>query len=114
MQINKVNNKTSFSGIYIKNASFEEVRDVAMFLKINGYYPLGYKKYYLPNSSRYNIISKAREVRTIGMYGIPKEFGTLYFPWSRSACLVAPHKTEVSIAKLVKKIRPDAIFDMLA
>lgn len=113
MQIQNRTN-TPFNGILIENTTFEEVRNIAMNLRFRGFHPLGYKRYYLSHGDTYGMMKKAREIRTKGFFGIPNEFGTLYFPWSRAAYLIAPRKIEPAIYKEVVRLNPDAVFNMLA
>ena len=107
MQIRN-NNQTSFNGIYLKNVDFPDVRNVAMSLKFYGFHPLGHKTYYLPKGDVFEMCNKAKEIKKIGMKGIPKEFGTLFFPWRRSAFFIAEPKVEIEMYKLVKKTKPSA------
>jgi len=107
------NSNLSFNGILIKNTSFEHVRNIAMTLKFRGYHPLGFKRLYLAKENVFEMGEKVREIRGKGLSGNPKEFGTLYFPWSRAAYLIAPRKSEPEIYKEVIKINPEAVFNML-
>lgn len=112
MQISN-NNKTSFNGIFLKNVTFPEVQDLALSLKFKGFYPLGHKKYYLPQGDVFEMCNKAKEIKAIGMKGIQNEFGTLYFPWRKAAFLIASPKVEMSLFDIVKTRKPDAELFML-
>jgi len=113
MQVNKIQNNTSFKGIYINNITFPQVRNLAMSLKSQGFHPLGFKKYYTPNGDYYELSMRAKSVKRIGMYGIPKEFGTIYYPWKNAAYLIASMHDEQNIYEFVKRIYPNAVLNML-
>ena len=107
MQITN-NSQTSFNGIYLKNVDFPEVRDIVMSLKFRGFHPLGHKTYFLPKGDVFEMCNKAKEIKQIGMKGIANEFGTLLFPWRRSAFFIAEPKVEMEMYRLVKKTKPSA------
>ncbi len=107
MQITN-NSQTSFNGIYLKNVDFPEVRDIVMSLKFQGFHPLGHKTYFLPKGDIFEMCNKVKEVKETDLEGFPNEFGTLLFPWRRSAFFIAEPKVEMEMYKLVKKKKPSA------
>ena len=98
----------SFNGILLKNVSFEEVRDVVMFLRMKGYYDLGFKKYYTAKPQMSEFIKIAKEARLRGLSGYQDEFGTLIFPWAKKAYIIGNIKEEPHILDQVYRVTPKA------
>ena len=103
----------TFNGILLKNVSFEEVRDVAMFLKSVGYNCLGFKKYYTAKPQMSEFIKFAKDARLWGMTGEQDEFGTLIFPWAKKAYIIGNMSEEANILDQVYRVTSKAEFHTL-
>ena len=113
MQINNYDNKTHFSAIKLKNTTFNDARDAAMFLQMNCFKPLGYKQHYISRDNIQRIKSYIKYHRENHLYGIPNEFGTIIFPWSKEAYIISSPKNEQEIITLLKDFTPNASLNML-
>ena len=105
------NNNQSFGGIKISSAKFEDVREVAFDLKRTGFLNLGHKTIYCNN----NISDKIKVAQQIrkqsGFYD--REFGTVIFPLSNEAYIMADPCYEQLMFHLIKQYDKDAVLNLL-
>ena len=112
MEIKSISsNNDSFRGIKLSYSDFNSTKNVVNYLEKYGLNCVG-KKTYKTNNSFIDIQKKTLYIRK--HYKFAKDnFGVVFFPWSGEAYILSEPVYEQSIFKLVNKIDPNAIVNLL-
>lgn len=109
--MDKISAKNSFTGIRLSRPSFNDVRNVAMALEVNGVNVLGYRTSYVNN----DLNSKLRLFRHFRVLNNFKsnEVGVIFLPWSKEAYIMGTHSYEQQLFPILKEIDPSAKINLL-
>ena len=110
MQIQN-NNNIPFNGIKLSSAKFEDVKEVTFDLKRAGFLNLGFKKIYCNNNFNEKL-KLAQYIRNRSGF-FDREFGTIFFPWSDEAYILANPNYEQLMLPLIKQYDKGAILNIL-
>lgn len=112
MQIqNNSSNNLSFNGIKLSNPKFESVRNVAMHLKKTEFLNLGHKTIYCNNVMTDKMAAAAKIRAKSGFFD--KEFGCVFFPWSKEAYIMASPAYEKFMLPIIKQYDKGACINFL-
>ena len=111
MQVQPNTNQSNFKGIKLSCPEFNDVRKMAMFLEVNGFECLGHKKIYCNNNIN-NKIKEAKLIRNCASF-FEREFGVVFFPWSKEAYIMATPALEQFILPVIKECDEGASLNFL-
>ena len=112
MQIqNNNSNNLSFNGILLSNSKFESVQNIAMHLRRTGFLNLGHKTIYY-NNTMVEKMARAKEIRAKSGF-FAREFGCVFFPWSKEAYIMASPEYEQFMFPVIKQYDKDASINFL-
>lgn len=111
MQVQPITNQSNFKGIKLSNPDFNKVKKMAMFLEVNGFECLGHKKIYCNNNFK-DKIKEAKFIRNHASF-FEREFGVIFFPWSKEAYIMATPALEQFILPVVKECDEGASLNFL-
>lgn len=112
MQIqNNFSNNLSFKGIKLSNPQFESVRNLAIYLKKTGFLNLGHRTIYCNNVMPDKIKAASKLRAQSGFYN--KEFGCVFFPWSKEAYIMASPEYEHLMLPIVQQYDKKACINFL-
>ena len=99
-----------FAGIKLPKSDFNSARNIMLQLRRVGFDCLGYQTKYC-NNKMTDKIKMAKFVRGQGSFG-DKEYGILFFPWSKESYILANPKDEHTIYRILKQY-DDVSFNFL-
>lgn len=112
MQIQNNNlNNLSFNGIQLSSNKFKSVRNLALHLKRTGFLNLGHKTIYCNDRMTDKMAAAAKIRAQSGFYD--KEFGCVFFPWSKEAYIMASPEYEKFMLPVIKQYDKDACINFL-
>lgn len=105
------NNNINFSGIRLSNPKFDNVRGIAMGLKLRGYNVVGHRTFYINNNfdSKLKLFKFIREKNDFSA----NDFGFVFLPWSKEAYIVGSKKGEQNIMSNILKLDRKAHINLL-
>lgn len=110
----KVNNitQTNFNGIRLKEYSFEDARNLMLYLKAHNINVAGYKKMYTATNSPAEVYKKMSFARRyFKLYD--DECGFVIFPWLKESWLIANSDFEKKLSDVVNEYDKNAVLNML-
>ncbi len=111
MRTNIISSKQTFEGIKLSNNSFKHVGDVVMHLQRTGYDWIGRRTFCVNNS----FVDKRNAFDFVRRHTLfsDKEFGALFFSWSKEAYIIANPEYEQLMLPVIRQLDEKANINIL-
>lgn len=91
----------NFTGVKLPSSDLKSAEDIVRQLRRVGFYCLGQKTKYCNNTVQ-DKIKMAKFIRGLSSF-YDKEFGVLFFPWSKEGYILANPREELLIYRILKQ-----------
>ncbi len=110
MKVNSISS-ANFQGIKIKNSSFKDSKNLALFLEINCFDVAGYRRFFTQKNTTEAKHKCLQYVRNNYDFA-ENECGIVLFPWARELWVIAQPRVEQELLPIIKDFTGNAVINL--